>query len=454
LSYLYGDSTPSTLQVNYIDFVRDALDFCVQVLLADQRMLDGRAHIATQEQARSREMERLEKLGGAVARAVTTGPPGDADSATARCAAAIVRAAEDLVRAQLGDLRTAFTAEIAKVEAGAAAEREGCTRALEALLRKHDLPETTLTQQLVITGGGRYACRARLLTAFGLEALVELEVPPGHLFAEAVRVERVLDRLEIQAPEVGGWLHKEVKLRPQRLERHYVTELLLGPDESTIKLRTTTEGASSGFDVVYRNEAPLVRLLRVEERDGAGLEPFDVAEADAVKLQALREKLATGAAEIARHRKTVQKAVFDGEPLGAGDRLPALVDRLVVAMAPVVQEIAARSLAAGELVLRRLLGDDRREEIFVSKADLQSKVEALRESNRALFDPLWADAGSAMAARRPPPLPPARERKTTTPPFGSPLPGPIVPLPAEAAPADPAHADREASSATPAPTPR
>jgi hypothetical protein len=32
MSYLYGDSTPSQLEVNFIEFLRDAVECCVQVL--------------------------------------------------------------------------------------------------------------------------------------------------------------------------------------------------------------------------------------------------------------------------------------------------------------------------------------------------------------------------------------------------------------------------------------
>ena len=41
MSYLYGDSTPSTLQINFIEFLRDALEFSVQVLTADARIREG-----------------------------------------------------------------------------------------------------------------------------------------------------------------------------------------------------------------------------------------------------------------------------------------------------------------------------------------------------------------------------------------------------------------------------
>ena len=73
-------------------------------------------------------------------------------------------------------------------------------------------------------------------------------------------------------------------------------------------------------------------------------------------------------------------------------------------MAPIVQEIAARSQSPDELVLRRLLSGDRREEIFMSKSELKAKLEPLVNGSRSLFDPLWIQA-----------LPPASPAKPLAP---------------------------------------
>src|SRR5678809_1103065 len=100
MSYLYGDSTPSNLEGNYIEFLRDAVEFCVQVLLSDQRIAQGKA------QTRSLEH-----------------PMGAGDSPTARCASAISKSASDLVRAEAIRMRDALDAEIAKRDAFAAQER-------------------------------------------------------------------------------------------------------------------------------------------------------------------------------------------------------------------------------------------------------------------------------------------------------------------------------------------
>jgi hypothetical protein len=124
-------------------------------------------------------------------------------------------------------------------------------------------------------------------------------------------------------------------------------------------------------------------------------------------------------------------------------------------MAPVVQEIAARSQSPGELVLRRLLADDRREEVFLSKSELRRKLEPLPEGERALFDTLLVDMPPrkqfAPFADKPPVAdmlaPPARPSRTATP-----LPGvtaasapPALPTPtASVIPPPPAEPPRAA----------
>ena len=60
---------------------------------------------------------------------------------------------------------------------------------------------------------------------------------------------------------------------------------------------------------------------------------------------------------------------------------------MVNVLAPIVQEIARRSGAPGELVLRRDVGEGRREEIYITKAELHEKVMSLPHTLRGVFDP-------------------------------------------------------------------
>jgi hypothetical protein len=223
--------------------------------------------------------------------------------------------------------------------------------------------------------------------------VVDLEVPANNLFDRVVRIDRLTERLDIQAPEVGGWMRKEVKKRPQHLEKHHITEFANGAEAGTLKLRVGPDGTGPGFDVLFSSQAPRVSMVRVGEQQDE--QPFEVDDEDAKKLLALQAKLSKATAELAGHRRRLVDARLDGEPMRTHAKPSLLAERLIANMAPVAQEISARSHSPGELILRRLLSGDRREEIFLSKAELKQKLEHLTDPNRALFDPLWASPGHA-----------------------------------------------------------
>ena len=456
MSYLYGDSTPSKLEVNYVEFLRDTVESCVQLLLADQRIAAGAARTRALDAATAAEIARLQKVGALVPKAFEGTPVGDPASATARCVATIVRSAADAVRAAAAEESANLQAAIDRRDAEAVVEREIFVKAIEALLIKHDLPDMASDTNVSLVGGTRYACRLHVATPFGLDATLEVEVPAGHLFERVVRVDRLAERLEVQVPEMSGWLHKEVKLRAQHLEKHHLAAFSNGPAGSTLRLRLGPDGTGPGYDVTFAEGEP-IRLVRVDEQQKRE-EPFEAQEADVPRLRALREKLGAAVGELARHRTKIVEAKLDGESLQSHSKPTLLVDRLIAVLVPETREIAARSQSPGELVLRRSLGGDRREEIFLSVRDLKLKVESLNDHNRALFDALFLEGAAPTSRSEPPPPPPpraeppARPATDGSPPrVPTPLYGvtPLIPIPKPTPGAEPARAAPAGGDAPP-----
>jgi hypothetical protein len=413
MSYLYGDSTPSRLEVNFIEFLRDAVDCCVQVLLADQRIAEGAARTRALDAATTAEIARLQKVGMLVPKAFEGTPAGEPASATARCVAEIVRAAADIVRAATAAASTTLEAAVTRRDADAALEREVFVKALETLLIKHDLPEMTSDSDVALVAGGRYACRLLLTTPFGLDAMMALEVPAGHLLERVVRVDRLAERLDVQVPEIAGWLHKEVKLRAQHLEKHHLTAFSRGPAGVRLGLRLAPDGTGPGYDLTFGGDDEPVRLVRVDEQQKRE-EAFEARDADVHKLVGLRDKIAAAVTELGRHRTKILEAKLEGEALQSHAKPSLLVERLIAVLLPETREISARSQSPGELVLRRSLAGDRREEIFLSKRDLQTKIEPLDDRHRALFDALLRD-GVGPGRADPPPAPAPRAESATAP---------------------------------------
>jgi hypothetical protein len=385
-AYLFGDSSPSDLKIDYIEFLRDALDFSAQVLAADEAMRVGAARADVARRDGDAEAARLEALGAAQARAVEAFDAGLPDSPTSDCAKVLVRAGAEAVRAAVERVRSAVTADVGRIDEESRRAGERCSAALGVFLKKHDLPGMWSELRLQQQGGSGYVARLYLRGLDVLRAVLELEISPGQLLSSVVRVDKLMERLEVHAPESGGWLRKEVKLRPQRLDKEHITAFVHGGQETMIHLRTAADGSGVGYDLVLRGDEQPVSLRRIGE--AGDLSPFDLDETDSSKVRELRDKLREETEELVHTRKALVEATV-GEISLVEERNPRqLIERLVATMAPVVQEIGRRSLSPSELVLKRQTGDGRREEIFVARADLRRKLRGLNEATRALFAPL------------------------------------------------------------------
>jgi hypothetical protein len=103
----------------------------------------------------------------------------------------------------------------------------------------------------------------------------------------------------------------------------------------------------------------------------------------------LAERIRAATGELAATR--LLEATLGDLDLRQEPRFARLVEQLVAALAPIVQDVARHSLTSTELVLRRLLSKERREEIFVAKSTLREKFEPLRPELRAIFGRLGLD---------------------------------------------------------------
>jgi Tfp pilus assembly protein PilN len=409
--YLYGDSSTSPLEIDFIAFLRDAVDFAVDVLLCDARLTDAKQRAAQLAETTEKEIARAEGFVAEMSRALDRVAVGDPDSLAARCAAKTRQGAKEVVRAEVDGARASVAAEQARLLQAAAHERDACVKALESLLLRHVLPDAVTLTQVRVEGGTRYDAQLHGCTPYGLEWVVALEIPAAHLLSHVLRIDRIVERLEVEAPEEAGWIRKEVKVRPQRFDRLHLAELIVDSTETTIKLRTAPDGTGAGFDIAFVREPSSVQLLRVVEGGAVSDEAYSPVGEDVAKLQSLHESLAAMANELMMHKKTLVSATLDDKPVKQLETPRVLVERLIANIAPTVQEIAKRTLAPGELVIKRLLGGNHREELFVSRADLEQKLDPLPRALRRVFDPLklWdsmpvTSASEAVASKsdRPP----------------------------------------------------
>ncbi|MBI2389078.1 MAG: hypothetical protein HYV09_05620 [Deltaproteobacteria bacterium] len=425
MNYLYGDSTPSPLHSNFLEFLRDALDFAVFVLHAEHTIRGGRDHANALRREADAEIARLEAFVGTVTAAIDAAPKGAPELPTARCAAQLHALANGALQQSIDAVRQKLASDIAELAAAEAAERANCFAALERLLVAHDTPDARVLKEITLQGQMAFEASLVGQAAFGLVWQLVLGIPTAHAWSTPMRVERFYRQLSINAPQLAGWISKEVKVKPRRLERFVVTALSDDGETIAFKLRSDV-GAEDGFDIEVHVVGQRVSAVRVEAagKEDASAGAFDVEAEDVPKLVELAEKLRETTEGL--ERRSLTAASFGETEFKEQPTFVAFLEQLVAMMTPITREIAERSLMPNELVIRRLLSNDRREEIFVTKASLREKYANVPEMFRDFFAPLGLD-GPTKRKSEPP--------RTQEPVVRAELPKSIPPAPLAGAPA-------------------
>lgn len=417
--YLYGDSTPSSLEVNYIELVRATIDACVEVLAAQSRIRDGELRLHEIERQARQDEELLSRFGKAMQGTVAAATrDAAADGPLARCSEAVLSATGDAVRRQIQAVHASAASDARRTEQVGAGERRRCVEALRALLLDHDLPDAETAVHVEHVPGTGYSARLGSVTPYGIELVIDLDIPADSLFAGELKVGQLADAVEIHAPARGGWLRKGTRYPRHKLGKLYVTHVSVAPTGVTFNLRSSAEPGATGFDFRFRADGAIES--RQPHVDDPELRDFELADADERRLRAVCERLEEAAVNLVACRTSLSQFKVDGQELAAHPQPSLVVERLVAAMAPVVKEIRAHSIPPGELVLRRRVADDRREEIFVPERELVGKIETLPAEMRRLFDPLELTSNAAARSRPP-------ERRG----MGKALPPPDAPSPVE-----------------------
>jgi hypothetical protein len=431
MGFLFGDLTRAPFSTNVLEDLRDVIDFAAAIAEADQTIVTADATRDALRKRADEESARLEALARSLLGAAEAADKGAADSVTTKLAADLAGVITTSHKVADAAIMNKLTEDVRAVDAATVAARDDYFAALQEFVLAHVLPGTTqrLRVELVAPKKDerRYVAELVGQTEYGLDWSIEMAVPEEGAWKAPLRVDRVVEGLAVLAPLVTGLIKKEVKPKKQKLDKHFITNVVL--DDATLSIELRSEiGSSEGFDFSSTLDGDDLVVVKTGEEGDVTLGPFEVAAEDKEPLLALASKVRAIASELPKKRLVA--ASFDGLPFDgtnaeAQPKLIELVSRLVARLAPWVDEIAARSPQEDELVLRRQLADDRREEIYMPKARLRENLAPLDEAHRALFR-LVASALDATPPAKvltieisepPPPPPPPPSIRSEVPPL-------------------------------------
>jgi hypothetical protein len=386
MGHLYGDSTMFPYAPDFIEIVRHAVDAGVQLMAAQHAMGKARRRTDSVEQQRQSIRAQLASLGDALALALEPFLAGKSERA-ARVCKQIRERAKELIAAEEASLEGAVTEKMESSRTAVESARQSAFRAIETFVLRHDLPDTDVGLHLVAEES-RYRGQALVTTPFGVEAVFDLAIPAAHDWGQPRRVVELSAGTEVHVPMESGIFTKKIEPKAVKLDKLFITEVAISSARTLITLRKGPRSGTGYQLEVLDNEVPKATLSHVGEEGAVALEvPLELGEEDSVHVLRLWNRVLDTSRDLPQRRQAMTEATFDGRSILELDEPGLVCEKLVAVMAPIVQQLGARSGAAGELVIRRDVGEGRREEVFITKAELQEKVTALPEELQKVFAP-------------------------------------------------------------------
>lgn len=409
MSHVYGDSTPFPYDVDYIELSRHAVDCAVQLLSAQHAILSALERADSLNQAQTTQVARLSAMSRAVEGALDAFLTADSVQ-TERIAGRLRDCLSNTCAEELASIERQTREEVEHTRSIVLRSGESAERSLEAFLLRHDLPETELALTWAADGDNGYTGQVGVKTPFGVTAAFSLAIPPEHPWSRPRRVSDLAPGLEVHFPQQAGWLSKRVAMAPVKLDRFFLSFIRLDADQAEFRLRKGS-GSGSGYRIAVQLHGALQVALQPLAEDGStdADVPLVLDGEDSAQMFRLCNRVIESMQGLASLRRNMVAAELDAHALRELDWPAAVAERLIAHIGPVVSEISRRSGAPAELVLRRDIGGGRREEMYVTKADLYEKVLALPPSRRATFDVLGLGEPARAA------LAPANSPRSTAP---------------------------------------
>ncbi|HEY2511414.1 MAG TPA: hypothetical protein VGI39_11185 [Polyangiaceae bacterium] len=398
---VYGDSTPFPYPGTFIETVRHAVDCGVALVTAQHVLQRSTQRVSDIDRAKQLERARLEAMNQSLRRTLAIEMAPSAERLV-RAGTRILEASRVAIESEIVMLESLASAEIARSRKTCDEARMLSRRAVEKFLLQHELPGSEVALRLSAQEE-RYSAEAQVATPFGVDATFELQVPEAHEWGRPRRVGDLNPGTEVHLPQESGLFFKKTAVQPVKLDRLFVASLRIGGTRGVLTLRKQpTSGAGFKFDFDASGERTRVLIARLGEDGSEILDPAEpLAGDDAVHVLRLWQRVLDSTGELHERRQAMTRAVFDGHPIAELDEPQLIAERLVKLLAPIVREIAARSGASGELVLRRDVRAGRRDEIYITKAELHEKVLTLPPGLRGVFDSFELDSPRSPRAPAP-----------------------------------------------------
>lgn len=403
--YRYGDGSPFPLDENFIETLTMAVETCTNAFIPLTE-LDARRNKA-KELRREGDLEagRLNELEKALNAALAPNlPPGPKPSLTQQVAQKIAATAKQTI----ADTKKQIDLKVQQHEAAAMPKTssDAVTKALRPFFDEHQLPKAAWIMSWDVRGAEPHA--DAVATAGKITAAFTLAPDP---YRTPIRVEQLAEGVIVHMMKKG--VFGKAKPAPVDLGKYVMVAFERTGLEHTVTLKENANKASAGLRFSVSDQgATWVTITPLGDAEG---EPNDLDPDDVGPVRNLAERAAAALKDLIQ-RRTLVDLSLSGTAISDLDDPRAIPMELLAQLTPLARSIRDKSRMSGELVLKRDIGDGRREELFVPRATLAQQFARLPNEYRQPFEDMGITAEETQPSITLPVRPPAPKASPPPPP--------------------------------------
>lgn len=397
--YRYGDGSPFPLDENFIETLTTAVETCTNafVPLAE---LDGRREKAKDVRREAdKELGRLTELEATVIASLLPFSPVDGKKAS--LTQQVSQKIGVGVKTAVAEARRQVEGRVASTDLMAAAKTaaDSILKALKPFFEEQQLPNAKWIMSWDVRGAEPSA--NAVATAGRIAASFILLPDP---YRAPIRVEQLSEGVVVHMMKKG--VFGKAKPAPIDLGKYVVVAFERNAHESVVTLKENPNKSAQGLRfAVTEAGATWVSITAAGDAEGEP-NPLDLEDVEPVRRLAERS---SAALKDLVTRRTLVDLSLGNTALGDLEEPRFVPLELLAQLTPLARTIREKSRMSGELILKRDIGDGRREELFVPRATLTGQYARLPAEYRRPFEDMGItneETSPSIQISRPP-APPA-----------------------------------------------
>jgi hypothetical protein len=393
MRYLYGDSAPFPHPFNFLATLEAFMGAAGRIVSLESESRSLQIGTASTAAERVKSLDELETFHEAVMRAIQDSAARATTQQTQEYARQVIEHAGRMVDDAKRTVQMANDRDQGSVRAEVERRRHEIRQALEAFLLAGRLPALDWSVTMHFTEGhnvmsGLFTNPEGIVSAF---QLATNRVPAWQV---PRKVGEFAHGMNLMVGLKKSFFSKSVQPEMVPVDDFLVTGFDLTERACELRLRKKLQERDVLVFSMRREEGGMFAEVSHPQEEGSEAMPSPVDPGDLAHLGRLWDALKARVDDLLDQKERLISLKLEGEDVFENDLAIMLIERLIRFMAPTVTEIAKRSPNPAELSLKVENDNGRREEIYVKKDELLSKIMLLGEKERSLFTPLGLVPGS------------------------------------------------------------